>query len=221
MEIKVCGLKIPTNVQAILQLEIDYIGLIFYEKSPRYVELPPEEFDGFEKLNNRHIKRVGVFVDAPVAEVARKVKEYKLDYVQLHGKENVFYCSQLQGAGIKIIKAFSIDEKFIFTLTDAYQYYCDYFLFDTKGAKPGGNGVTFDWNILERYRGTTPFFLSGGLTPEMAVQIKALRLPRLHAVDINSRFEIEPGFKDVVRVSEFVNELRNRKLSDWGTKLQP
>jgi len=216
MEIKVCGLKIPSNVESILQLGIHYVGFIFYEDSPRNMDLPPEAFTGFDKLHSKTVKKVGVFVNAKIEFILEKVKAYQLDYVQLHGDENVFYCSKLKGKGIKIIKAFSVDEDFIFTQTEAFQYYCDYFLFDTKGKNRGGNGVVFEWRILERYKGKTPFFLSGGIKPELAGKIKKLDYPMLAALDLNSGFEIEPGYKNVQVISDFINDLNTERVGDWG-----
>lgn len=215
MEIKVCGLNIPTNIEAVLQLGVHYVGFIFYENSPRFMQTPPEEITGFDKLHASPVKKVGVFVNAKISYVEEMVKAYELDYVQLHGDENVFYCSKLKGKKIKIIKAFSVDEDFIFTQTEAYQYYCDYFLFDTKGKNRGGNGIVFDWRILKRYRGKTPFFLSGGIKPDMAQKIKQLKLPNLQAVDLNSGFEIKPGYKNVNDISEFINDLNKENVNDW------
>lgn len=215
MKIKVCGLTIPTNVQAVMQLGVNYVGFIFYEDSPRNVTTPPENFVGFDKILNSTVKKVGVFVNASIPFIMEKVKTYQLDFVQLHGDENVFYCSKLKGKGAKIIKAFSVDDDFIFTETDAYKYYCDYFLFDTKGEKRGGNGQRFDWRILNRYKGKTPFFLSGGIAPSMAEEIKQLDFAHLHALDLNSGFEIEPGYKSVTAISEFINGVKTKNVSDW------
>lgn len=203
-------MKHPTNVVDLLKLPVNYVGFIFYEKSARFVEQEAAAFVGFDKIGSQGIKKVGVFVDAPIEFVKARVETFGLDYVQLHGKETVFYCTQIRQLGIRIIKAFSVDASFVFTLTDAYQYDCDYFLFDTKGKLPGGNGVRFDWSILKKYKGTTPFFLSGGIGPEDLAAIKSLSFPRLQAVDVNSKFEVEPGLKNMEKVSEFVHELKTR-----------
>lgn len=215
MEIKVCGMKHPANVLAVLNLPVNYLGFIFYEKSARFVTLQATAFTGFDKVGSQGIHKVGVFVNAPIEAVERRVQEFDLDYVQLHGSENVFYCNELRQKGIRIIKAFSVDESFVFTLTDAYQYDCDFFLFDTKGKNPGGNGVQFDWSILEKYQGQTPFFLSGGIGPKDAEAIKALSFPRLHAIDVNSGFEIEPGLKNVEKLAPFVCDLRSQNRASW------
>ncbi len=208
-------MKHPENVNDLQQLPINYIGFIFYEKSSRFVELSPNAFSGFDKIVSQGIKKVGVFVDASIEYVLEKVAAYDLDYVQLHGKENIFYCNRLKEAGVKIIKAFSVDELFVFTITAAYQFYCDFFLFDTKGKLPGGNGVTFNWDILKKYNGTTPFFLSGGIGPNDLEAIKKLSFPQLHAIDVNSKFEIEPGLKNMDLLHPFVHDIKSKRQSHW------
>ncbi len=203
------------NITGLRQLPVDFIGLIFSEKSPRFIEEKDSDLSFLKDAiqlfgdSNQYIRKVGVFVDAETEYVLAKTKEYSLDYVQLHGTENIFYCEELKKAGLNIIKSFSVDEHFSFTNTEAYQYYCDFFLFDTKGENPGGNGVAFDWSILNNYKGDTPFFLSGGINPKMAEQIKALQHPKLYGVDLNSGFEIEPGFKDIDLIATFINELNH------------
>lgn len=203
------------NITGLRQLPVDFIGFIFYDKSPRFLEEKDIDLNYLKGAiqrfgnSNEFIQKVGVFVDANKKYVLSKAEEYGLDYVQLHGSENIFYCEDLKKAGLKIIKAFSVDKHFSFTNTEAYQYYCDYFLFDTKGENAGGNGVAFDWSILENYKGDTPFFLSGGINPKMESQIKSLNHPKLYAVDLNSGFEIEPGFKDIDLIATFVNNLKS------------
>ncbi len=198
-------MKHPPNVNELQKLAINYIGFIFYEDSARYVETVPEAFTGFDEVENQGIQKVGVFVDAPMEYVLNKVKDYQLDFVQLHGKETVAYCSELRSRGIRIIKAFSVDSDFVFANTAPYQNDCDYLLFDTKGKNPGGNGIRFDWSILKKYNGDRPFFLSGGIGPNDLIDINNLVLPKLHAVDLNSKFEIEPGLKNVELLSRFVS----------------
>ena len=203
------------NINGLRQLPVDFIGLIFYDKSPRFLEEKEADLSFLKEAiirfgnSNQYIKKVGVFVDAEKEYVLAKAREYNLDFVQLHGTENIFYCEELKRAGLRIIKTFSVDETFSFTNTEAYQYYCDYFLFDTKGEEPGGNGVAFDWSILNNYKGETPFFLSGGISPKMADQIKAFQHPQLYAVDLNSGFEIEPGFKDIDLIATFINDINH------------
>ena len=215
MKVKVCGLKEKNNVSALQKLALDYMGFIFYEKSPRNISDTTCEFVGFDHILAQGIKKVGVFVDAPITFVLEKIAAFDLDYVQLHGKENVFYCQSLKKKGVKIIKAFSIHDTFSFTQTGIYEYDCDFFLFDTKGKNPGGNGTQFDWSILDHYKGNTPFFLSGGISPESIEAIRSLNHPKLYAIDVNSKFEIEPGLKDIEKVSDFVHRLRSRSTKDW------
>jgi phosphoribosylanthranilate isomerase len=216
LKVKVCGMRETYNITGLRQLPVDFIGLIFYEKSPRFLEEKDDDLNYLKGAiqrfgnTNEYIQKVGVFVDADKKYVLSKAEEYGLDYVQLHGNENIFYCEKLKKAGLKIIKAFSVDEHFSFTNTEAYQYYCDYFLFDTKGENPGGNGVVFDWSILDNYKGETPFFLSGGIKPKMEEEIKPLKHPQLYGVDLNSGFEIEPGFKDIDLIATFVNNIKNK-----------
>jgi phosphoribosylanthranilate isomerase len=215
LKVKVCGMRETYNINGLRQLPVDYIGLIFYEKSPRFLEAQPEDLSflkaGIKRFGNsiEFIKKVGVFVDAETEFVFSKVKEYSLDYVQLHGNENIFYCEELKKSGIKIIKSFSIDKNFSFSNTKAFQYYCDFFLFDTKGENPGGNGTAFDWSILDKYKGETPFFLSGGINPKMEKKVKSLKHPKLYGVDLNSGFEIKPGFKDIDLIATFINNINH------------
>lgn len=214
LRIKVCGMREQLNIQVLAQLSVDFIGLIFYEKSSRFIAEKTKEqnflkgnFFTKEKVPQK-IKKVGVFVDESVERVIHLAREYQLDYVQLHGKENIFYCKKIKKAGIRIIKAFAIDENFSFTNLKAYEYYCDYFLFDTKGKLPGGNGQSFNWELLKKYRGTIPFFLSGGIKPGMEQEIINFKHEKLFAVDINSGFENSPGFKNVDLISDFIYEIK-------------
>ena len=197
------------NLKALAQLPVDYIGFIFYNQSKRFVE------NKIEGLDLEGKKKVGVFVNGLLNEVMEKVGDYELDAVQLHGTESAEYCRQLKtflGLGRKpseLIKAFSVDENFDFDLTKAYELHCDYFLFDTKGKLPGGNGYTFDWTLLENYHGDTPFFLSGGINAEHTETIKSLNLKRLYAIDLNSGFEIEPALKDISLLKKFIEDVKN------------
>jgi phosphoribosylanthranilate isomerase len=195
-----------TNIQLVSALQPDYMGFIFYEKSPRFVgeELSPEQLQAFA----RHIRKVGVFVNAHPDFILRTIRKYHLDMVQLHGTETPDVCRNLRSRGISIIKAFSIDETFIFSRLNNYKQFCDYFLFDTKGASFGGNGTTFNWNLLRKYDNEKPFFLSGGIGPEHLEMMGELRGFNIHAFDVNSRFEITPGLKDVEKLKHFIQEIR-------------
>ena len=181
----------PENLQELLKLPIDYVGLIFYKKSKRFVEkeLPKLDFKGKEK--------VGVFVNESHEYILEKSQQYKFVTIQLHGLESPGFCQELKEKNFKIIKAFSVDDEFDFSKTKKYEPFCDYFLFDTKGILPGGNGYTFDWKILKNYKGETPFFLSGGINNTHKNILKELKISQLYAVDLNSGFELEPALKDI------------------------
>jgi phosphoribosylanthranilate isomerase len=206
---KVCGMRDSANIAGLLNLQPTYMGFIFYEKSPRHIgeELNADLLKSFPK----HIKKVGVFVNAHPDMILKNVKKYSLDLVQLHGNEMPDVCKQLRNRGISIIKAFQLDETFNFNRLNNYKSVCDYFLFDTKSDNFGGTGKAFDWQILSKYDNEKPFFLSGGIDLVHAQVISELKGFNLHAVDINSRFEIEPGLKDVEKIKTFV-QLMNKSL---------
>ncbi len=214
LKVKVCGMRERYNIEALCQLPIDFIGLIFYGKSSRYITPDKADVDFLKtsfkrkELVPNHIYKVGVFVNEPIEYVIETVQLYNLDYVQLHGDENVFYCKKLNETNIKIIKAFAIDEHFCFSNLMAYEFYCDYFLFDTKGKLPGGNGVAFNWKILDKYKGSKPFLLSGGLSPGMEKAIIDFEHPQFLGIDLNSGFEDRPGFKNVDLLSDFLYEIK-------------
>ena len=216
MKVKVCGLRKSENIKEIAALPIDFIGLIFYPKSARYIgnQLELREWLAEQGELFGEVKRVGVFVNAEVDYILNQVHDYELDYVQLHGNESPEYCRELQllwnvssVRKARLVKAFSVDEDFDFSSTQAFASFCSYFLFDTKGPNYGGNGMPFNWDLLRAYQGAIPFFLSGGIDENMADDIRQLNLPQMAGVDINSRFEIEPGVKDVEKVRKFVSEL--------------
>ncbi len=206
LKIKVCGLRMPDNIEAVAELPIDMIGLIFYEKSPRYINA-----DGFKDLKNVDQTRVGVFVNAETSYVLEKVGAFELEFVQLHGDESAEYCQDLKSVwpSIKIIKAFSVDEDFDFNITKAYEHAVEFFLFDTKGKNRGGNGKIFNWELLKKYEGNRQFYLSGGIGLEHAESISKLYFPKLVGIDLNSKFEIAPGLKDVEKLKQFLSKLKN------------
>jgi phosphoribosylanthranilate isomerase len=195
MKIKICGMKYPDNILEVAALLPDYMGFIFWERSARY-------FDGVIPTLPESIKKTGVFVNETVDVILQKVKQHDLQAVQLHGKESVEFCTELKSKldkRIEIIKVFSILDDFNFELLKPYESVCDYFLFDTKGKLPGGNGTTFDWKVLKNYPSSKPFFLSGGIgldEMEAVNEILKTNLP-IHAIDVNSKFEIEPGLKNL------------------------
>ena len=206
LKIKVCGMRDETNLSKLVEMKPDFVGFIFYDKSPRFMgdTLSETLLKSFPKS----IKKVGVFVNANPEFILRTVKKYDLQLVQLHGNEMPDVCRNLKIRGINIIKAFAIDENFNFTSLNNYKPHCDYFLFDTKGANPGGNGTTFDWSLLNRYDNDKPFFLSGGISLENIEQVVELSGLKLYGVDVNSQFEIEPGLKDLSKLQQLFDILR-------------
>ncbi len=192
MKIKVCGMKVPCNIKAIAGLEPDYMGFIFFDKSPRYVGgLPAGELFTLPAS----IIKTGVFVNEDVDTVKQLINQYQLAAVQLHGNESPEYCVELRKQ-VTVLKAFGVDETFDFDRLTDYANKVDYFLFDTKTAAHGGSGLVFDWRVLERYKLDVPFFLSGGLSADNLPEVKQIKHPTFYGVDLNSRFEVEPGVKD-------------------------
>lgn len=206
MKLKICGMKQPQNILEVGSLLPDYMGFIFWEKSARY-------FDGIMPELPKSIKKTGVFVNEKISVILEKTEQYNLQAIQLHGQESADYCLELKtklDAPFEIIKVFSADGNFDFSVLKPFEAVCDFFLFDTKGKLPGGNGTTFDWSVLKDYPSTKPFFLSGGIgIEEVKILVETLqcnvsthgnvfpkKLP-IYAIDINSKFEIEPGLKNV------------------------
>jgi phosphoribosylanthranilate isomerase len=197
IKLKICGIRDLANIVEVVALRPDYMGFIFYDKSPRYVG------ENFEMPNiPDSIERVGVFVNQDSTSIIDTVKKYKLDFVQLHGTEKPEQCKELTATGIKIIKAFSVDESFDFTVVKPYVEHLNYFLFDTKGKYFGGNAKAFDWTLLNQYDQQIPFFLSGGISAENVTGIRKLKNLNLHALDVNSGVEVSPGIKDVNKIKE-------------------
>jgi phosphoribosylanthranilate isomerase len=206
MKIKICGLKHPQNINEIADLKPDYMGFIFYKQSKRNVDneliLPT-----LKKLP-KTIKKIGVFVNEKTSIISNLHLNYQFDYIQLHGDENEIDCKELKEKNLKIIKAFSIDEKFEFNLTISFEPYCDYFLFDTKSKLKGGNGITFNWELLNKYYGKTPFFLSGGIGPENLIQAINIKHPLLAGLDMNSKLELSEGLKNIELTKNCITQVR-------------
>ena len=191
------------NINAIGQLPIDYMGFIFYDKSPRWVK---------KKLNLQDLNgilKIGVFVNETNDVILRQAVEYDLDMIQLHGNESPEQCVELGRHGLQVIKAFALGNSVDLKQVKAYEHVVDYFLFDTKGKQPGGTGKLFDWSMLKNYNLKVPFFLSGGIHAGSAHQIRSFSHPMLHAIDINSRFEVRPGIKSELSLKSFIDELRD------------
>lgn len=197
--IKVCGMRDAENIRQVEELHPDWMGFIFWPKSSRYVSDFPEYMPIYAK-------RVGVFVDEDIDTVRRIAEDYALDIIQLHGKERAKYAGQLREW--EIIKAFNIATPEDLEQTKGYEGVVDYFLFDTKGKSVGGNGEKFDWSVLEHYNGETPFLLSGGIGPDDAERVNAYHHPRCMGIDLNSRFESRPGYKDINQLSKFIQKIR-------------
>ncbi|WP_431164891.1 phosphoribosylanthranilate isomerase [Tenacibaculum halocynthiae] len=205
MKLKVCGMKYVENIKQVVEVNPDYLGFIFYEKSQR-------NFEGIIPEIPKSIKKVGVFVNEYLEILVSLIEEYKLEVVQLHGDESVAYIKELKKhlPKVKIIKVFGIKNEFEFKTLLPYEEYVDYFLFDTKGKERGGNGITFNWSVLKKYNSTKPYLLSGGIGLEEVNDVKAfLKTPQAKycvALDVNSKFETAPGKKSVGKLKRFKNK---------------
>ena len=226
MKIKVCGMRDPENIHAVKELGIDFLGLIFWPKSSRYVKditvragnIPdiPTEL-GMTKSQERQPATVGVFVNEMPQTVVTHAYNYKLDYIQLHGEESPTYIDNLKRTlipdimpEIKVIKALSIREADDVKRWQQYKNHTDLILFDTKCDCVGGSGKQFDWSVLEGYDGDIPFLLSGGIGPKDAERVKRFSHPMCIGIDINSRFEIAPAMKDISKLRTFINEIQQQ-----------
>ena len=222
MKVKVCGMRDARNIAEIARLKPDYMGFVFYERSPRYAgSLEPGALDVLPP----EIGRVGVFVDAPLERVLETAARYDLDMVQLHGSESPEMCSKLRRR-YGVIKSFGIGDASDLERVAPYEGTCDYYLFDAKTPIHGGSGLRFDHGVLAAYEGATPYFLSGGLRAEDAAALAAFASPdtsaspplpppfapgdgRCVGFDINSGFETAPGVKDPAQVEQFMKTIKN------------
>jgi phosphoribosylanthranilate isomerase len=202
MMIKVCGMRDAENIREVEALGIDLMGFIFWPKSSRYVSERPAYLP-------TNCKRVGVFVDEDIESVKRIADDYVLEFIQLHGHESADYCAQLKG--LKLIKAISVSGQDDIATYKTYEGLVDYFLFDTKCPSVGGSGQQFDWSMLSAYDGNTPFLLSGGIGPDDAERLRASHREKCVGIDLNSRFEIGPGLKDINKLKDFLNALNNEQ----------
>ncbi|MGZ3778549.1 MAG: phosphoribosylanthranilate isomerase [Mucilaginibacter sp.] len=195
MEIKVCGLKYQSNISEVAMLQPGYMGFICYPQSPRFMANAP-----FIDVPE-NITKTGVFVNESADKINELIDRYSFDAIQLHGNENPEFSESFMDK-VVVIKAFGIDKDFDFEKLQLYEVSVDYFLFDTKTEKHGGSGQTFDWSMLDRYKMDMPFFLSGGLSLENLEEVKAIDHPQFYGVDLNSKFEIEPGRKDINKLKK-------------------
>ena len=204
MKLKVCGMKYQDNILKVSALKPDYIGFIFYKKSPRFVS------ESISKIP-KNIKKVGVFVNASIDTITNTINKFGLNVVQLHGDETTEFCKKIRTKNIEIIKVFSVKNNFNFKKLKPFEDHVDYFLFDTKGPNPGGNGYCFDWSILKNYDSKTPYFLSGGIGLEEIETLNEFKnsvaAKQCYAIDVNSKFEIKPALKDSIKLKKFIERL--------------
>lgn len=199
-------MKFSENIQEVGLLIPDFIGFIFYKNSPRYFEAEIPKI-------SPNIKKTGVFVNASFTEIKEKAQKHGLDFIQLHGNENPEFCASIERiTEAKVIKAFALDNDFDFSILEKYKDSCSCFLFDTKGQHFGGNGTAFDWNILENYALEKNYFLSGGIGIEDIEKLFEFfqkdYSKKCFAIDVNSRFETSPGLKDVAKLKQFIQQLK-------------
>jgi len=207
MELKICGLTDEQNIYNIIQtVKFDYLGFIFHKYSSRFVkkQLTPETI----KRLPDDLKKTGVFVNSALADTLNVAEAYGLDTLQLHGDESPAFCASCKSRDYTVIKVFSIGKALNISLMDKYSEVCDYFLFDTAGTYKGGNGKKFNWMLLNEYTLEKPYFLSGGIAPEDVETIRSIKDPKFSGIDINSRFEVKPGIKDVNKIEKFSNQIK-------------
>lgn len=206
LKIKICGMREIENIAKVVALQPDYLGFIFYPKSPRYVG---EDWDA-DIINQvpESIQRVGVFVNENIGFILSTCNKYDIKTVQLHGKENPRFCSQLQRKGYKVFKAFQVDDDTSSEEIQPYAGKCDGLLYDTKSKGLGGSGKKFNWEKLKELNDIGPFLLSGGISVEDAATIKALNFSNMMGVDINSKFEIQPALKDIELLKTFITNIK-------------
>lgn len=210
MKIKVCGMTLPGQVDALTEMGVELAGFIFYEKSPRYManKISPEKM---KKIGGR-IAKVGIFVNTAYETLMKTVEDYRLDMVQLHGDESPRFCEQVANY-VTVIKAFrSSDSDPIDWTIRPFHDTCDMFMFDTLGSGYGGTGKKFDWNILKPAVINKLFVISGGIQPGDEAMLKEFAkepvAQKLFGIDINSKFEISPGVKDMGKIKLFVENLK-------------
>ena len=202
MKLKVCGMKSENNISEISKLNPDFMGFIFWPKSKRFFN------EKSIRISNK-INKVGVFVNQDYDFIIDKINNFELDFVQLHGEEDYQFCKKIK-TQCKLIKVFNIGSDFDFEILNSFESICDYFLFDTKGDSYGGNGIKFDWKLLKKYPSKKPFLLSGGIDLKdftEILKIKELKIP-LVGIDINSKFEFEPGLKNIKKVEELLKKMK-------------
>ena len=206
LKIKVCGLVQPENIQEVCSLAPDFVGYIFYPGSKRYVGMNPDP--GIFGIPGKEIAKVGVFVNEDSDQVKRLYDTFQLDMVQLHGSESPSYCKELFDAGLQVIKVVNPEDLDNDKMLAEYQELVQLFLFDTPGTGYGGTGNKFEWDTLAGKIIPLPFMLSGGIGPDDVSSIGEVRHDKLFGVDVNSRFELSAGIKDIGLLKEFISEIR-------------
>ncbi|MDN3579992.1 phosphoribosylanthranilate isomerase [Mucilaginibacter flavus] len=210
MKIKVCGLKDPENINAVAALGPDYVGFICYSLSPRFITGLPVDIAASLPSN---IQKTGVFVNESAETIQSLIDTYRFDVIQLHGDESPEFSNSFKNK-VSVFKAFGLDENFDFEQLNNYVNNVDYFLFDTKTKGYGGSGKTFDWAILDNYKLNVPFFLSGGISLDNLEEIKKINHPQFYGVDLNSRFETEPGVKDIEKLKQAFDIIKKQHITD-------
>lgn len=201
MIVKVCGMRDAENIREVEALGVDWMGFVFYRTSPRFVSELPDYLP-------QRAKRIGVFVNETEERIMETVELFRLDMVQLHGQEMPDFCNRIRSKGLKVIKAINVQNGFPSEEVFSYEGACDYFLFDTKTSLPGGSGLKFDWSALSAYRGTTPFLLSGGISPDDADRVEVFVHGHCIGIDLNSRFETSPAYKDIRLLQSFIDKIK-------------
>lgn len=201
---KVCGINSARYFDHLAELPIDWLGFIFYPGSKRYAGENRRLISALEHVQPQQ-KRTGVFVDASYEEILEHIESYNLTQLQFHGYESPEFIERFTGKYITI-KVFHIDTNFDFSQCDKYP--ADYFLFDTSSPEYGGSGLQFDWRQLEKYHGTTPFILSGGIGDADVEKIKTIQHSQFTGIDLNSKFEDHPGMKNPQRIHKFLKQLK-------------
>jgi phosphoribosylanthranilate isomerase len=210
IQIKVCGMKDPSNIEEVVMLKPQYMGFILYEGSPRYVSI--KKAGDLVKNIPLSIQKTGVLVNEPLENALRIAQSGIFDILQLHGNEDVDYCKELS-ASIRIIKAFSVSKTLPQNIPD-YQPYCLMFLFDTAGSNYGGTGKMFDHSMLDNYSLDTDYILSGGISACDSTYIKSIHSDKMAGIDLNSRFEVKPGIKDIKLLKNFIENIRTHDNND-------
>ena len=208
MKFKVCGLFNEENIYKVAELNPDYVGHIFWEKSVRYLK-------SISPNLKKEIKKTGVFFNSKIDDVFNRINENNLACVQLHGEESPQYCKNIMDSGTQVIKSFRIDDDFDFSVLKNYENYCDLFLFDSKSELPGGTGESFNWENLKKYKLKKEFFISGGIglhSIESLIDLFKMDLP-IYGVDVNSKFEDEKYLKKIDELKTFIETIKNEIYS--------